>query len=275
MRVVPAKSGWTWTRSGLALFRRNPALWLALVCSYWMLMLLANLAVSVVPVAGPWLGLLVSSILIPPFSVSFMVACRTLDERKPANLALLFSGFHANLPALAIQGGVYLACVLATLAAASLADDGLLARWMLFGQAPAREALTGRTGSLVLALAIATLIYTPVLMAFWFAPTLAAWRGMGALQSLFYSFFATLRNWRPFLVYSLAFGLLGGVLPMAVIVLAALVLPANESSRAALQFLLFPVILVLVPSLFASFYASYRDIFPDPATRPTGEAAPR
>src|SRR5260221_10157957 len=85
------------------------------------------------------------------------------------------------------------------LGAASVADAGELMQWVLSGQEPSVEAL--RDGSVSGAMLVAPLAATPVLMAFWFAPVLAAWNRIGAVQSLFYSFFAVLRNWRACLVY--------------------------------------------------------------------------
>lgn len=259
MNVVPAINGWQWVRGGFALFRKNPALWLAMVFAYWLMMAVANLLVSVVPVIGPWLGLIVTSALIPAFSVSFMVFSREIACDRPVGMPLLFSGFRQNLRALLILGAFYLLATLLVLGTSSLADNGLLARWMLFGQKPTQEALA--ESPLILALALASLIYTPVLMGYWFAPALAAWRGMGAAQALFYSFFATLRNWKPFLVYSLAFAVVGGIVPALVLIIALALRPASPLLSSILIYSVVPAVLMLVPTLFASFYTSYVDIF--------------
>src|SRR5260221_9201134 len=99
------------------------------------------------------------------------------------------------------------------LGAASVADAGELMQWVLSGQEPSVEAL--RDGSVSGAMLVAPLAATPVLMAFWFAPVLAAWNRIGAVQSLFYSFFAVLRNWRAFVVYGGALALAGALLVVA------------------------------------------------------------
>ena len=259
MHIVPAINGWLWVRSGFALFRKNPALWLAMVFAYWLLMAVANVLVSVVPVIGPWLGLLVTSVLIPAFSVSFMVFSRQIANGGAVSMPLLLSGFRQNLATLLILGALYLLATLAVLGSSALADNGLLARWMLFGQKPSQEALA--ESALILALALASLVYTPVLMGYWFAPVLAAWRSMSVAQSLFYSFFATLRNWKAFLVYGLAFGLIGGIAPAIVLIIALAVRPSNALFSGILIYSVVPAVLMLVPTLFASFYASYVDIF--------------
>jgi predicted signal transduction protein with EAL and GGDEF domain len=98
-------------------------------------------------------------------------------------------------------------------------------------------------------------------MAFWFAPVLAAWNRIGATQSLFYSFFAVWRNWRAFLVYGGALFLAGALFTMAVTVLAILMQGNIQVLRSAALILT----LLTLPTLFASFYASYRDVFPENA----------
>jgi hypothetical protein len=100
------------------------------------------------------------------------------------------------------------------------------------------------------------LLYTPVLMMFWFAPPLAAWHAVAPAKSLFFSFFACLMNWRAFLAYGAVTALLALALPLAV--LSAVML---ASLRVAAVSLVFPLLIVLLPTLFASFYASYRDVF--------------
>jgi hypothetical protein len=93
-------------------------------------------------------------------------------------------------------------------------------------------------------------------MMFWFAPPLVAWHSVGAVKALFFSFFACLMNWRAFLAYALATAVFTLVVPFLVLLIARSVaggLPAMS--------LIFPLLAVLLPTLFASFYVSYRDVF--------------
>jgi hypothetical protein len=132
-------------------------------------------------------------VLLPAFSVSFMVMCAVLDRGGVLQPALLVSGFRQRLATLVALGTGYLVAIVATLAVSSLADSGALLKWVLSGEEPSAEALSD--GSVSGALLLAALASAPVLMAFWFAPVLAAWDRMGAVQSLFYSF-SVWRNWR-------------------------------------------------------------------------------
>jgi len=98
-------------------------------------------------------------------------------------------------------------------------------------------------------------------MAFWFAPVLAAWNRIGVVQSLFYSFFAVWRNWRAFLVYGAALFFAGALFMTAVTFMAVLMQGKMQVLRS------FALIFTAahLPTLFASFYASYRYIFPENA----------
>ena len=97
-------------------------------------------------------------------------------------------------------------------------------------------------GSLVVLL-LATLLGIPLIMGYWFAPALVLFRGDEPFAAMKTSFTACMRNVPPFLVY----GLLG--------ILFAIV--------ASIPFGL--GWLVLLPVYAASMYASYKDIFGEPA----------
>jgi hypothetical protein len=245
-RIVQTPQGARWLADGWRLFRAAPLGWLALVFAYWLIMTL----VSIVPLVG----VAAASVLVPAFSVGFMAAARAVSRGGPLELALLFDGFRHHLRGQIILGVVYFACLGLVLAATALADGGALAGWMLSGRRPEDEVL--QSDDFLAALACAAALYAPVLMMFWFAPPLAAWHGVGAGKALFFSFFACLMNWRAFLAYGAVTALIALALPLAV--LSALML---VSFKAPVMSLVFPLLIVLLPTLFASFYASYRDIF--------------
>ena len=252
MRTVPAKHGWSWLVRGFFLFRKNPAMWTLLVFTYWILVALVNQ----IPKAGP----LVSTLFLPAFSVSFMAMCAELDRNGPLLPILLFAGFRNRLPTLITLGGLYLLAIMLVLGISALADGGALANWVIYGTAPSATAV--RDGSFSSALIIAAIAGTPVVMAFWFAPVLTAWDGMGAAKALFFSFFAGWRNWRAFLLYGAVLALASAALTVA-LVTAAVVLRGHPE---LLRLGLIAAVLVTMPTLFGSFYAAYRDIFPNDAT---------
>lgn len=263
VNTVPAIHGWNWVRAGFALFRRSPTMWAFLAMSYILLMQLLGMI--------PILGWLAATVLIPVFSASFMIASRELDHGGKLRIDLLFSGFKSNLPALLAQGGLYLAGGLAILGVSALVDGGALLQLMVIGTKPPAAALAD--SSLAAAALLAAVLYLPVLAAFWFAPALSAWRNLPAVQALFYSFFAALHNWRAFVTYGLALAMLSLVCSFALFVLALLVRGLfGDNSQNAFLLVMLPVMLTYVPTLFASFYASYSDVFAEPAEAEAGDA---
>jgi hypothetical protein len=248
-RIVSAARGARWLGEGWRLFRVAPLGWLAAVFGYWLLMTLVSLV--------PFAGVAAAAVLVPAFSVGFMAVARAASRGGPTELALLFEGFRHQPRSQLVLGVVYLACIALLLGASTLADDGALARWMITGKRPEEEVL--RSEGFFTALVVAAALYVPVMAAFWFAPPLAAWHSTGAAKALFFSFAASLMNWRAFLAYGAVTAVVTLVIPF--VVLTALTLVAAGALRFPVASLIFPLLLVLLPTLFASFYASYRDVF--------------
>ena len=248
-RIVTAARGAIWLAEGWRLFRVAPLNWLALVFTYWLLMTVLSVL--------PLLGVVAASVLVPAFSVGFMAAARAAANAAPVALGLLFEGFRHQPARQVILGAVYFACLGLVLGASALVDDGVLARLLLTGARPTAEA--AQSDALLAGFATAALLYAPVMMMFWFAPPLAAWHAVAPAKALFFSFFACLMNWRAFLAYGFATTLVALVLPF--LVLSAMTLASGGALRVAAISLVFPLLLILMPTLFASFYASYRDVF--------------
>jgi hypothetical protein len=248
-RGVPTLQGARWLGEGWRMFRVAPLGWFALVFAYWM----AMTVLSLVPVVG----ILVASIVVPAFSVGFMAASRAASRNQPVELAMLVAGFRERLPAQLALGGAYLASLALVIGGSALVDDGMLARWLITGRGPAEDEVPD--DSFYGALAVAAALYAPVMAMFWFAPVLVAWHGMAPAKALFYSFFASLMNWRAFLAYGAAVTLVMVVLPT--VLLLVLVLASGGAMRLQPMALVLPLALIMLPTLFASFYASYRDVF--------------
>ena len=252
-RIVPYANGARWLLDGWRLFRAAPVGWLALVFSYWLLMSL----ISIVPFAG----IVAAAVLVPPFSVGFMAAGRAAASGAPLSITVLFEGFRHGIRAQLLLGVVYFACLAAVLGATTFADGGGVARWVLTGARPDDDAL--QSAELYAAFGIAAALYAPVMMMFWFAPVLAAWHADTAAKALFFSFFGFLVNWRAFLAYGAGAALLTTAVPM--LALTVMLFASGGTQAVPMAGLLFPLLMVLLPTLFASFYASYRDIFAAPS----------
>jgi hypothetical protein len=245
-RVVGARRGAAWLREGARLFRAAPFGWIAIVFAYWLI----TIVVSLVPLAGA----AVATMMVPAFSLGFMAAARAAGAGGRIEPALLFEGFRHERRAMLALGVVYLACLALILGATALIDGGALAGWMTSGVRPGDEVL--QTDAFLWALVCGAALYVPVMMLFWFAPPLAAWHATGAAKALFFSFFACLINWQAFLAYAAVTALVALLVPfLLLLIVASLAGPAPVAT------ILFPALVVLLPVLFASFYASYRDVF--------------
>ncbi len=245
-RMLPAQRGWAWIFDGFSLWRRNPALITFLVfgCSLCLLLI----------AAVPLIGQVVMSLVMPALSLGIFNGCKAVAERRKAGPDILLSGFRQNLPELVKIGGLYLAGTLAVMGISLLIDGEMntkLSKAML-GRTSWGETLDDPT--FTLALLVATIGSTPLMMAYWFAPLLAGWGRVPAAKALFFSFIACMRNWRPFLAYGIGLLViaLGAGLLIAILELVSPLL-------ALLPALAFPV--VFIPVIFASFYANALDVF--------------
>ena len=253
-RIVPASRGARWLAEGWRLFRVSPLSWIALAFTYWLLM---NVVLLV-----PVVGFVVAPVLVPPFSVGFMAASRAAARGGPVGLEHLFSGFREHLRGQLVLGVVFLACLALLLAATTLFDRGVLAHSMLVGPPDSRAEQDG--GGTLVAMLVAIGLYIPLMMMYWFSPVLVAWHSIGAVKSLFFSFVACVLNWRAFLAYGAVTILMTVVAPSLAV--SALLVVTGSSQTAHLGAFVYALFLVMLPTLVASFYVSYRDIFGTPET---------
>jgi hypothetical protein len=254
VQTLPAAAGWAWLGAGFAIFRRNPPLMAMLVVTYWLTVLLLNVL--------PVIGAVVASLIIPGLSVGLMQAARDLDRGQPVGLPTLFGGIKQNTRTLMALGALYLCCTLGVLGLSALIDGGELLNFMISGQGADKEKV--ESGELILPSLFVMTLMMPVLMAYWFAPVLAAWHGLSVGKSLFFSFVACWLNWRAFLFFSAALVVFAGVVPGLVFGILVAVFAGAEGGFVA-AFVITPLMMVIAlmvfSTVYASFYVSYRDIF--------------
>lgn len=248
-QTLPPASGWRWIFSGVAIFRRNPVMLGMLVVAYWFTILFLNIL--------PVIGSVAASLAIPGLSVGLMQAARNLERGQSIGLQTLYGSMKENGRTLLALGALYLCCTLGVLGLSTLIDGGALFQYMLAANRTERAAV--EDADFILPLLFVMLLMAPVLMAYWFAPVLAAWHRLSVGKALFFSFVACWINWRPFLAYGIGLILVGGILPG--LLLGVLLLIAPGAAGIVTAFVTLPMVLVVAPVVFASFYACYRDIF--------------
>lgn len=252
-RKLTAAQGWRWLAEGYAIYRKAPSRLGMVVMGYWMCVLLLN--------AIPVVGAILTSILIPALSLGVMDACRKIEQGQQVEPITLFSAFTAPLKAnratLFLLGGSYLFCTFVVLSISVLVDSGQLLSLMTGQIAVTEETLAAP--SIPFAALTVLILLLPVLMAYWYAPILSGWYGLPITKSLFFSLIACIRNSSAFLAFGVSFVLYGALLPVTILSALSTLLPQASGLLSAL--VLVPMVMVFAPTVMASFYVSYRDVF--------------
>lgn len=239
--TLPATRGWHWLVNGFGSVRKNPLQLSLLVFSYW---LIFRLFIEKLGDFSLLLGL-----LTPIIAVCLMNAVRQSESVKTRTRLFLLADIKENLRPLLQLGMVHL-----------LFNALIWALMYLLSDAPSSPSPTQNgdpASARILHLSsgemAALCLYIPLAMAFWFAPVLSAWHQVSPSKALFFSFFACVRNWRAFVTYCLSVLLFFIVLASLLLMLGTLQL--GQATFASVFAVLF------LPTLQASFYQSYREIF--------------
>jgi hypothetical protein len=237
MNKLPASTGWTWLKNGALLFRQQPAALTTL--------LFANILVSILISAVPVLGAMVAVVLIPSFSMAFMMAC-SMIENKPV------------LRELCKVGIVYLgvSLILTLITRFAVQPD--------FWEQVQAQSTDGTpavlAGQDVLAMFLIFALDAVALISLCFAAPLTYWQKMPPFKAVFYSFFAVKRSAGIFIVMLLAwFGIF-----FTVCMVIAVILGGSSIARVVIMWVIFLFILLLQCAL----YVGYREIFGKPPAEP-------
>jgi len=250
MNKLPASAGWRWVKEGFALFRKQPAGLSTLFISYMFLMLTLN----IIPVIGAVLPL----ILVPVFAMAFMQACVHVEQGKRVYPNLLLTGFRSPaFRSLLLLGVLYLLAAVLAVAASSVVDGGVF--WNVMNGKMALDSPEVRESAMPLGMLFSAAIYTPAAMAFWYAAPLIVWKDMRLAKAVFYSFFAVKNAGKAFLLYGLAWFVLGVLLPTIASTILALL-----ASKTLALFMLMPLSIVLTVVMYCSFYPTYTEFFGRP-----------
>lgn len=251
MQTYPASLGWLWIKEGFALFRKQPAELSTLFLSYFFLMIIVGII--------PLLGQLLPLIMIPVFSMAFMQACADVEQGKKVYPNLLLTGFRSPAFITLLKlGAMYVGAATIAVAASSLIDGGVFLKAMT-GQITL-DAETVQGSNMSLAMLFAAVVYIPAAMAFWYAAPLITWQKMGLMQAIFYSFFSVRRAGRAFLMYGLAWIVIGVMLPVFVSGLIGLL----TGKSAVTMMILMTLSIVMTVIMYCSFYPTYTHVFGKP-----------
>lgn len=236
-RRLPARQGVAWVVAAFQLFRANPPLltilsFLYLMIAMLLLLLPGGVGGVLFPVVQPALVLIIAN------------GCRSIANSEKLTSPRDLSG------SIRTQGKRLLKLGALQLAGSLLVMLAVLA----IGMKPDPQ----NPQALLKLMALTATLSLPLLLAFWFAPLLTGWHDVPPVKSVFFSFVATLRNWRAFLVYGLTLAAIV-LLPATLAVFASQISESfGQIATKAVEILM---VVLLVPIFLAGSFVSYRDIF--------------
>jgi hypothetical protein len=232
-RKVAASQGFQWVAAGFRLYRKAPLL----LSAAFGLLFGVVMALGLIPVVGGSLSELASPLMV----AGFMAAYRALDRGNELELPQFLAGVQGPLIPLMTVGAVQLlGALLIGKIMLSMGFDPQAVMALAQDKNATPEAMQAMMSQAMPALLTGLALFTPLIMATWFAPALILFGGARPATALGVSLKAVTRNWAAMLTNSLALGLL--------LFFAALI----------------PLLLgmlVAMPVLFGSLYASYQAIF--------------
>lgn len=265
LQNVAARQGLSWVREGLRGFLRWPL-------AYSLLFVMFMVAVSLVSLLPPPLGMALVLMASPLLGLGFTLAAHDAERGQAPHPRAFLAAWRGQPRA--VQRHLLLLCVaFAVSAALVMAAGSALGADRFFevmdtlsrGQAGpddaerllSQEGLAGPVLALMALLSLLSLL-------FWHAPALVVWGGQGPGQALFSSALALWRTRGAFFLYSL--GWTGVVCGTGL--LAGLLLPLLGQ---VMGLLMMPLATALAAAFYVSLYPCYRDTF----GAPDGTAPPR
>ncbi|MGH8497877.1 MAG: BPSS1780 family membrane protein [Methylococcales bacterium] len=231
-KAVSADRGWNWVAEGFGYFKKDPGAWILTIIVYSVL----SLVLSFIPIIGQIALILISDVIM----AGFMIGCRAQSMGENFEVKYLFAGFSNNPGRLVLLSIVPLFGVL--LVIGIVMGPSLFTAMELVSQPESTDKslqIAESMKNMVLPFLIVMMFAIPLSMAVLFAPALIALNDQPLIQAMKLSFTGCLKNILPFLLWSIIALILSilGCIPLLLGLLA------------------------VVPTLIASIYAAYHDIF--------------
>jgi uncharacterized membrane protein len=236
-RSVPAGNGLSWIGTGWNIFTQSPIAWI--VCAIIIFVILFVLGLI------PFLGGLISSVLIIVLAGGLMLGCQAQYAGRPFEIGDLFAGFKDKAGPLMILGLLYVASTVALFAVAGIMFAIFIGSTGLFGALLSgnQEALGPMMAGSIVALLVISLVMllllVPIMMAFLFSPALVSLQNVSPVAAVRMSFSACMKNIVPILLFF--------IVGFVILVIATIPFALG--------------LLVAIPLMYGSIHAAYRDIF--------------
>ena len=257
-RHVRGRQGLQWILSGFYYFKLSPFVWMLLSSTF----LMVELTLQILPVLGIFAFLLISPVLV----AGVMVGCQSLDQGQRLQLEHLFVGFRKNTAPLITVGGFNLIALVLIVGIFMIMGGDALIDMLVYGKRFGENELMGIMDNVLSAWLAALGLSIPLMMAIWFAPLLIIFENLPPAIAIRKSFFACLNNMAPFFVYGITLLILFFLISTVTVKLLSLF------GAVPPPLILIILYIVILPTIFASIYASYQDIFPsEPPSEETNQ----
>ena len=241
------KTGISWAKESVDLFKIAPRKWLSLALAY------IGLFVMLPSIPGLQVFSFISILIWPVFLTIAMLLYRNADMKKQQNLSEVFESIKPKISQLMALGG---ACLLyVVLVSFVLAGDMQSLPVLAENKTKMTEAemLVFLQKMLPLLLKL-TVLLIPLMMATWFSPMLIAINNYSVVKALKSSIAGSLQ-------YMLALGAAWLLFTAGISALMLLVIIIGALVPVLGQILLFGCLLLATSLMLAFQYVSYRDVF--------------
>src|SRR5512135_2188197 len=232
-RKVAASQGFQWVVAGFRLYRNNPLL----LSAAFGLLFGVVMALGLIPMVGESLSELATPLMV----AGFMAAYRALDSGQELELPHFLAGLQGPaIPLMTVGAAQLLGSLLISQVMLGMGFDPQAVMAAAKGGEASPEEMQAMLNQALPAVLTGLALFTPLIMATWFAPALILFGGARPATALGVSLKAIARNWVAMLTNGLALGLLLFIAALVPMLLG---------------------LLVAMPVLFGSLYASYQAIF--------------
>ena len=233
IQAASAGRGLSWITEALSFFTRNPLGWIGAI----IIIFIITMFIGLIP-----FGTFALNIFYPVIVGGYMLGCKAHHQGGSFELQHVFSGFkEPYFTRLVLVGVIYTVASLIALILFGIMAFVTLGGFELFHQLEQGQMgdIAQHQQDFIVLTLVAVALFTPFLMAMWFAPVIIISSDISPMSALILSFKACLTNIIPFTVY--------GVVVLILLIIAAIPLMLGY--------------LVLLPVLTASVYIAYLDCF--------------
>jgi hypothetical protein len=258
MIILPAGAGWQWFTQSISLFSRYPLQTTLTI----FVVIVGQFILSLIPLVS-----ILTSLLGPLLVAAIMTLWRDLERGKSLSTEAFSQPFKESFAPLLGFAAIYMVSVFVIVLIVGVMMLLLMGSDLLsLLRHPDDFTMTIDIAlKFFLGMLVFLFLLVPVLMAYWFAPLLIAWHRIPVGKAILFSFVASLKNWRAFLVNGLVvmgFSLVFCSIISVFLVLFMLLLPQHVAQF--LFFLLFFVFyLAMITIGFINFYYSNIGVFPE------------